>query len=134
MKPKPPGIASMVHLVKLLLDEHFSDEIAKRLRGLGHDVIAVTAVEEQRGIADLDVFEMARRQGRAVVTRDREDFEYLSLSYIRTNRSHHGLVLVDSRSFPGHEFARLIAALSALAEGPDLGSSFVIWLKPVSPS
>lgn len=130
MKPKPPGIASTVHPVKLLLDEHFSDEVAKRLRRLGHDVIAVTADQEQRGIADLDVFEMAQQQGRAVVTQDREDFENLMRAYIRTNRSHHGLVLVDSRRLPGREFARLVAALSALVEGPDLGVNFVIWLKP----
>jgi predicted nuclease of predicted toxin-antitoxin system len=129
MKPKPPGIASMVHPVKLLLDEHFSDEIAKRLRGLGHDVIAVTAVETQRGIADLEVFEMAQRQGRAVVTRDREDFESLIRACIRTSRSHHGLVIVDSRRLPGREFGRQVAALSALIEGPDLGPSFVVWLR-----
>jgi hypothetical protein len=133
MKPKPPGIASMAHPVKLLLDEHFSDEIAKRLRSLGHDVIAVTAAETQRGIADLEVFEMAQRQGRAVVTRDREDFEGLVRAWAWANRSHHGLVIVDSRRLPGRESGRQVAALSALIDGPDLGPSFVVWLKPVGP-
>jgi uncharacterized protein with PIN domain len=129
MRPKPPGIASMAPRVKLLLDEHFSDKVARRLRGLGHDVVAVTAEAEQRGLGDLEVFEMAQRQARAVVTRDREDYEELIRECIDAGRTHHGLVLVDSRRFHGRDFARLIAALSALIEGPDLGPSFVVWLK-----
>jgi hypothetical protein len=40
------------------------------------------------------------------------------------------LVLVDPRRLPGREFARLVAALSALLEGPDPGTSFMIWLQP----
>lgn len=116
--------------MRLLLDEHFSDEVAKRLRSLGHDVIALTADRKQRGLADLEVFEMAQRQGRTVVTYDREDFERLIRSYIESKRSHHGLILVDSRRLPGRDFTRLVNALSALVDGPDLGTNFVIWLKP----
>jgi predicted nuclease of predicted toxin-antitoxin system len=115
--------------VRLLLDEHFSGEVAARLRDLGHEVVALTADREQRGLDDADVFAMAQSQGRAVVTYDREDFEALVRTYIKAKRPHHGLILVDPRRLPGREFARLVAALSALLEGPDLGTSFVIWLQ-----
>lgn len=120
--------------MKLLLDEHISGKVAERLRGLGHDVTAVVADPDSRSIADIDVSELAQREGRAVVTYDREDFERLVRRYVRANRLHHGLVIVLSARIPGGEFAGLTAGLAALLDGPDLGPSFVIWLKPADSS
>jgi predicted nuclease of predicted toxin-antitoxin system len=120
--------------VKLLLDEHISGKVAGRLRDLGHDVVAVADLWKMRGRRDADVFGLAQREGRAVVTYDREDFERLVRRYIRANRPHHGLVIVLSARIPSGEFARLTAALAALLDGPDLGPSFVVWLQPVDPS
>jgi uncharacterized protein with PIN domain len=120
--------------VKLLLDEHISGKVAERLRGLGYDVTAVVIDPDSRSIADVDVFELAQREGRAVVTYDREDFERLVRRYVRTNRLHHGLVIVLSARIPSGEFARLTAALAALLDGPDLGPSFVVWLQPADAS
>jgi hypothetical protein len=36
--------------VRLLLDEHFSGEVAARLRDLGHDVVALTADRESAAL------------------------------------------------------------------------------------
>jgi predicted nuclease of predicted toxin-antitoxin system len=116
--------------VKLLLDEHISGKVAGRLRGLGHDVVAVADLWKMRSRRDADVFESAQREGRAVVTYDREDFEQLVRRCIRANRPHHGLVIVLSARIHSGEFARLTAALAALLDGPDLGPSFVVWLQP----
>jgi predicted nuclease of predicted toxin-antitoxin system len=116
--------------VKLLLDEHISGKVAERLRGLDLDVAAVTDDPDSRSIADIDVFELAQRERRAVVTYDRGDFEGLIREYAAAGRLHHGLVIVPSSVIPNGEISRLAAALGALLEGPDLGPSFVIWLKP----
>lgn len=120
--------------MKLLLDEHISGKVAERLRGLGYDVTAVVIDPDSRSIADIDVFELAQREGRAVVRYDREDFEGVIRRYARANRLHHGLVIVHPVRLPNGEFARLTAALAAFLDGPDLGSSFVIWLKPADSS
>jgi uncharacterized protein with PIN domain len=118
--------------VKLLLDEQISGKVAIRLRGLGHDVVAVAELQKMRSRPDVDVFELAQREGRAVVTYDREDFEGLIRGYADARLLHHGLVIVLSAVISSDEFARLTAALAALLDGPDLGSSFVIWLKPAA--
>jgi predicted nuclease of predicted toxin-antitoxin system len=81
--------------VKLLLDAHISGTVASRLRKLGYDVIAVTADPALRSLRDADVFEIAQREGRAIVTYDRDDFEALIRAYARAGRPHQ-----VSSSFP----------------------------------
>jgi predicted nuclease of predicted toxin-antitoxin system len=115
--------------VKLLLDEQISGKVAGRLRDLGYDVVAVAEVRTMRSRRDVHVFELAQREGRAVVTFDCRDFEGLVRRYVSLKRPHSGLVLVHSNTIRNDEFARLSRALAALLDGPDLGPSFVIWLK-----
>jgi hypothetical protein len=115
--------------VKLLLDEQISDKVADRLVDLGHDVIAATAEHSLRGLGDLDMFEFAQREKRAVVTYDRADFEAIVRQYAGDKRSHHGLVILHPRRFPSWEFSRLAAALERLLSGPELGASFLVWLQ-----
>jgi uncharacterized protein DUF5615 len=115
--------------VKLLLDEQISGKVADRLRDLGHDVIATTADPSLRGLSDPDLFEVARQQGRALVTYNRPDFEAVVREYAATNRAHHGLVIVHPMRFPSWEFARLASALERLLQGPDPGRSFLVWLQ-----
>jgi Domain of unknown function (DUF5615) len=117
--------------VKLLLDEQISGKVANRLRGLGHDAIAVTDEPNLRGMRDPRLFEYAQDQGRAIVTYDRSDFEGIMREYAGLGRSHHGLVIVAPMRFHGSEFSRLTAALAALLERRDPGGSFVIWLQDV---
>jgi predicted nuclease of predicted toxin-antitoxin system len=119
--------------VKLLLDEHISGKVAERLRDRGHDVVGVADLRRMRSRSDADVFDLAQREGRALVTYDREDFEGISRRHGQANRLHHGLVIVLSARIASDEFTRLTNALSALVEGPDLGRSFVVWLKPADP-
>jgi predicted nuclease of predicted toxin-antitoxin system len=119
--------------VRLLLDEHISGKVADRLRRRGHDVVAAIAVPDLRGTRDAELFEVAQREARAIVTYNRGDFETLIREYARAGRPHHGVVIVPPIRFPGGEFSRLTAALSALLGGPDLGGNFVIWLSPSAP-
>jgi hypothetical protein len=115
--------------VKLLLDEQISGKVAERLRDRGHDVIAATADPSLRGLSDPDLFEVAQRQARALITYNRADFEAIVREYAETNREHHGLAIVHPTRFPNWEFARLVGAISALLEGPDPGGSFLVWLQ-----
>jgi Domain of unknown function (DUF5615) len=115
--------------VKLLLDEQISDKVAKRLRDRNRDVIAATADASLRGLGDADLFEVAQREERALVTYNRADFEAIVRDYAATDREHHGLVIVHPIRFPSWEFARLVDAIDVLLEGAARGKSFVTWLQ-----
>ena len=115
--------------MKLLLDEQISGKVADRLRAAGNDVIATTAAPSLRGLGDPDLFEVAQRQGRALVTYNRPDFEAVVREYAATDREHHGLVIIHPRRFPSWEFGRLATALEGLLQGPGLGRSFLVWLQ-----
>jgi hypothetical protein len=118
--------------VKLLLDEQISGKVSERLRDRGHDVTAAADDPSLRGLGDPDLFEVAQRQGRALVTYNRVDFEPIIREFAATNREHSGLVIVHPLRFPSWEFARLVSALDAHLEGPDLGRSFLVWLQETS--
>lgn len=115
--------------MKLLLDEQISGKVAERLRDRGHDVVATTDDPALRGLTDPDLFEAAERQGRALVTYNRSDFEPIVREFAYLNRDHHGLVIVHPTRFPTREFTRLAKALEGLLGGPSMGKSFLVWLQ-----
>jgi hypothetical protein len=115
--------------LKLLLDEQISGKVAERLRDRGRDVTAATGDPSLRGLGDPDLFGVAQRQARALVTYNRVDFEPIIREYAQMDREHHGLVIVHPTRFPSWEFARLAAALESLLKGPRLGKSFLAWLQ-----
>lgn len=115
--------------MKLLLDEQISGRVAQRLRDRGHDVTAATDDPSLRGLSDPDLFAAAQRQGRALITYNRVDFEPIVREYAEANRSHHGLVLVHPKRFPSWEFGRLVAAIEGLLRGPAAGSGSLAWLR-----
>jgi predicted nuclease of predicted toxin-antitoxin system len=115
--------------VKLLLDEQISGKVGERLRGRGHDALAVTADPTLRGLSDPDLFEAAQRQKRVVVTYNRADFEAIIREYAAANREHHGLGIVHPVRFPNQEFSRLATALAAFMDTFPPGKSFVTWLQ-----
>jgi predicted nuclease of predicted toxin-antitoxin system len=117
--------------VKLLLDEQISGNVADLLRRKGHDAIAVADDALLRGRSDSAIFARAQKEGRVVVTYDREDFERLAREHDGYGKGHQGLVIVNSGRFPENDFSRLAAALAALVGGPAFGGSFVIWLQEI---
>ncbi|CAA9496953.1 MAG: hypothetical protein AVDCRST_MAG45-1063 [uncultured Solirubrobacterales bacterium] len=116
--------------MNLLLDEMLSAVIAEQLRIRDHDAAAVDERADLRGLADIDLFERAQVEERAVVTYDRDDFLTLDRRYRDHGRDHHGIVIVNPRRFPqgAGTIGALVAALEALlATGPPY-PSFVHWL------
>lgn len=113
--------------MRFLLDEQISGKVADRLRRQGLDVVAVTADPALRGLSDPDLFDVAQRQQRTVVTYNRPDFDAIVRDYAANGQDHHGLVIVHPGRFPSWEFARLAKALAKQAIPP--GGNFIVWLQ-----
>jgi hypothetical protein len=82
----------------LLLDEHFSPEIARHLRERGHDVIAVKERADLLARPDRAHFASMRDQRRAIVTQDLGDFRPLLEQATNAGETTYGLICVPPRS------------------------------------
>lgn len=105
--------------MKLLLDEMLSPRLAQQLRARGHDVVAVAELPRYLSANDPAIFSFAQDDGRAVVTRNIDDFRGLMSEAIRRGGSHAGLVLVTNQAFPsgsGRLLGRLFNTLLAFLE------------------
>lgn len=85
--------------MRLLLDEHFSPEIARQLRARGHDVDAARERPELHGLTDADLLEVARVERRALLTENVADFMELHRRALVAG-THAGLVFTSGRRFP----------------------------------
>lgn len=75
----------------LLADEHVPDQVTFRLRKLGHDVVRVRDLCQDKGgdaMSDSEVFAFAISQRRTIITENCADF----LSLHATNNSHFGII------------------------------------------
>jgi len=118
--------------VKLLLDEHYSPQIAERLRRKGHDIIAVTAIG-MAGIADEPLLAWAAGQQRVVMTNNVQDFLPIHGNWMAAGRSHHGIWLTDDRSMPRSKntignFIEVIEARMKANPADDAFHGQVLWL------
>jgi predicted nuclease of predicted toxin-antitoxin system len=115
---------------KLLLDEHLSPVIAHRLTALGFDV---TSVRDRGllGVDDWDLVGWCNNEGRAICTRDDEDFEREHKKYLARGEIHFGIITVGEWTTE-QTFAAL-AALLENTEDADLLNQFVTLDEP-SPS
>lgn len=102
--------------MRLLLDEHFSPEIARQLRNRGHDVVAAREQLELHGLSDRELLAVATVEGRAVVTENVGDFVELHRRLILGHERHAGIIFTSGRQFPRSRRAigRLVGALEAL--------------------
>ena len=103
----------------LLLDEMFSDSIARQLRAQGHDVISVVADPALIALPDDRILAFAAGEGKALVTANIKDFVPLDGRYRAAGQSHSGLILVSTKSFPqSRAFTTAVtAALGMLLDG-----------------
>lgn len=103
--------------MKLLLDEMYPSVVAERLRGRGHDVVAVTERPELRSLVDVDVFRVSQDERRAVVTENVADFVGIADRLDEHAQTHFGLVLIDPVKYRrGHPrtIGRLVTQLGRL--------------------
>jgi len=104
--------------VKLLLNEMWSSEIARRLRTRGVDAVAATELPlRYRGISDHDVFARAREDGRAIVTDNVPDFATLVADAASRVDAHPGVIFAVRPAFDRANpriVGRMVRALETL--------------------
>ena len=102
--------------MRVLLDEHFSPEIARQLRDRGHDAVAAREAVGAPGVSDRDLRTLATSQRRAIVTENVADFVELHRLAIVTSTSHFGIVFTSARQLPRTRrgIGRMVRALDAL--------------------
>lgn len=119
--------------LRLLLDEHHDPEVARRLRDLGYDVIAVAERDDLRGRPDPEIFAVATTEGRAVVTENVRDFMALVRRAAERDERHPGVIFTAPSRYPRIPSARdaLVSALTSLLDGyapADALRDTVVWL------
>lgn len=95
--------------------------MAEQLCAKGYAVRAVVASSEFVGLPDEEILIGATEAGRSLVTANIKDFMPLDARYRATGRSHVGLILVSTKTFPQNRtfVSAIVNALSALLAGPD---------------
>lgn len=121
--------------MKLLLDEHFSPEIARQLRDRGRDVVAARERPALHGLSDRELLATAGRERRALVTENVADFAELHRQSLAGGEAHAGIVFTSPKRFPRTRRAigRLVRALGALMEAqpePTALAGQSWWLRP----
>jgi len=95
--------------VKLYLDEDISPKVCEILRKKGLDAISAheTGMLE---VSDDQQLAFAAAEGRAMVTRNRDDFIALTVQFFNDLKLPRGLIIVP-HTIPGSEFSKLAALL-----------------------
>jgi hypothetical protein len=106
----------------------FSPLIARELRALGHDVVAIAERSEWYGYSDPHVLDLARREQRAIVTNNVSDFRRLHhAAVVPGGGGHFGMLFAPgsyarTRANTGAIVATLAARLIAFPGDEDLAN------------
>ena len=85
--------------MKIFLDHHYPNALAKALRDSGID--AVTAFEVgMQSSSDEEILEYCRRELRAVLTNNHGDFAQIARNWSISNRNHSGILYTSDSSLP----------------------------------
>jgi predicted nuclease of predicted toxin-antitoxin system len=119
--------------VRLLLDEHYSPEIARQLRTRGHDVVALAERADLVGLGDNELLRRMTRERRAIMTNNVKDFVPLATRATLEAGGHEGLLLTSDRSMPRRldAIGRYVDVLDEFLqrhEGEDSYRNQVRWL------
>lgn len=85
--------------MRLLLDEHYANEIAVQLRRAGHDAVSVSE-RGLKGTDDESLLKLATAERRAVLTNNARDFLALASRWSASGTDHCGLLLTSDASMP----------------------------------
>lgn len=121
--------------MRLLLDEHYSREIAEQLRERGHDVTAVTEDPALEGLDDEPLLRLAREQGRALLTNNVGDFALLIREWTGRGEGHAGVIYTSDESMPRSRntigvYVERLSALLGDHPGEESFRDRVEWLSP----
>lgn len=116
---------------RLALDEMYSPVIARALRELGYDVVAVADRADLRAMTDAEIFTWAAAQRRWLLTENVKDLRPMLLRAMQAGTPATGILFTSNRSFPRSRKnpGPLISALHAwLNTGPPQAPITEDWL------
>ena len=98
--------------MKLYLDEDISPKVSVILRKKGVDAVSAHEADMLES-SDEEQLSYAASEGRAMVTRNRDDFISLTVQFFEDLKQHEGLIIVPY-TIPGSEFSRLADILAKI--------------------
>ena len=105
-------------MLKLLLDEHISPDVAEWFRGRRDKLVVLSLAEWEEGRfmgqADELLLKEAAAQKLTLVTYDRKTIPPLLKAWAEAGRVHGGVVFVDNKTIPSSDFGGLIRGLQKL--------------------
>ena len=106
-------------MLKLLLDEHISPDVAEGLRRRNRALVVRYIAEWEGGDFlgrdDSACLQQAARQGLTLVTYDRRTIPPLLKTWAEEERAHAGVVFVDEKTISPADIGGLVRALKQLA-------------------
>jgi PIN like domain len=106
-------------MLKLLLDEHISPQVAKGLRRAGRPVVVYALAEWEGGNflgqEDEACLREAADQGLTLVTYDRRTIPPLLKAWAEAGLERGGVIFVDEKTISPADFGGLVRALRELA-------------------
>lgn len=105
--------------MKLYLDEDISPKVSEILRKKGVDAVSAHEVGMLEA-SDDEQLAFAAAQGRAMVTRNRDDFITLTVQFFNDHKPHQGLIIVP-HTVPGSGFSKLATLLMKHCEARPRG-------------
>jgi predicted nuclease of predicted toxin-antitoxin system len=128
-----PDAASAASELRFLLDADLRPKIVAPARGLGLDILSVHDV----GMADApddEVLRWAARQGRIVVTRNRDDFIEWTTMFFHRAAPHAGVLVVPTHlsiqrpERLAHALRRWVESMTGILSGQPLSPYFIGYL------
>lgn len=105
-------------MLKLLLDEHISPDVADGLRRRNRSLVAHSLGEWQNGDYlgqdDFSCLREAAAQRLTLVTYDRRTIPPLLKTWMEEGRNHSGVIFVDEKTISPADIGGLVRALSEL--------------------
>lgn len=107
-------------MLKLLLDEHLSPDVAEGFRGRHNKPTILSLIEwdEGRFLGQNDelILKEAAAQKLTLVTYDRKTIPPLLKIWAEAGQDHGGVIFVDEKTIPASDFGGLIGALQRLSQ------------------
>ncbi|HZV35648.1 MAG TPA: DUF5615 family PIN-like protein [Verrucomicrobiae bacterium] len=107
-------------MLKLLLDEQISPQVAAGLRQRNRDIVVRSLTEWESGrflgLPDEALLSEAAAQHFSLVTYDRRTIPPLLKSWAEEGRAHGGVIFVDDKTVSPADFGALIRALEKVWE------------------
>jgi hypothetical protein len=105
-------------MLRLLLDEHISPDVAVGLRRHSHSIVVLSMAEWEAGNLlgqeDASCLQAAAQKGFTFVTYDQKTIRPLLKSWAEEGRDHGGVVFIDNKTISQANIGSLVRALGEL--------------------